>query len=398
MKQISLKTMSAMSALAAMIAFTGCSNDDTVQPYGGEDENAKKNVVLKITESGMGETRTVGAALGEVAITLTSAEVIFYDANGLITGRAALGATDTPSSHQYLMTTAKATYVTIEDLPSSTTKVAVIGHTTPTNAAIGEAWVNGSNTTLQTVGFEAQLSEATINVYGSADLTLDTDNPEGTNDIYEADVTVAPTVARFEITDIKAGGIIESFHVTGVYMDDFYTTATVDGKTLSLLKEGSKYATDYKASEEGYTTAAVTYDEGDWTIEATKSTPTGTNVWGYYVFAAPYVDSFTHDDSGSTPPTIVLKIEDVILTSGHTTSQAIYNDKTFYVTIKGFTHDGATATAVESICSGYIYATESDQFTIDEADLKSEPHTEPIDVQVKVSPITWTKVPVRPVL
>jgi hypothetical protein len=400
MKKCFLNVTTVMCTLLAMASFAGCSNDDNILPAGGDGD--MKTVELKLSLSGLESgTRAASSHVsGALKLDTKTLNVIFYDANGLITAASTFTwATDGTMQEPTNFT-----------VPSSSTHVAVMANTTPAasySAAVGDWFYDTTNSwARQTLSYTTQKDDdGDINIYGSAELG------NRNSDVMTAAVTIAPTVARFEITDISLGTGLTSFKVVGVFMDQFYKSAAIDGKNRTDRKLSSSTAANYADNAVGYYPTAdktVTYDYGSWEVAADKTHPnaentvttgTGGKVWGYYAFAQPYTASYNHNSNTATnaePPTFVLKITNVTPSNG--TLATAYSGKTFFVTIKGFKYESSGTKDVHTISAGYVYATSEDGLAIDLSDLKSEPYIEPKAADITVTPITWGQVATSPVL
>jgi hypothetical protein len=423
MKKMIRNTASVLFTALVATAFAGCSNDESVINNTGKD--GEISALLKFNFSDAQMSRSVGAAVGTTgnkALTISNASVIFYKENGMMTGQIQLvpDAQKDEAAGKYSITAAQNPGITVKDLNVDTKRVAVIANTTP-SITTGDFWTNSTGQAIQTLEINSQKSEGTINIYGS-DIDLADVTPTGSGDddnkVYAAEVTIAPTVARFEITDLKAGGIFKSFDVLGVFMDDFYNEARVDAD-LTGNNEINKASTDgtlYAENSNKYPTAdkGATYDVPatgtTWTVTnaavyAPTFTPTGgaatTGVWGYYAFAAPYTKTFDHKTGGSAVPTMILhlgnfKLKDDASAAAKTEWE---NGKKQFVTVKGFmVGTGTSAYEVQSIKAGYVYATTTGSFVVDEDKTTDNPHEKEIDVKVTVTPIEWSRVDVSPII
>jgi hypothetical protein len=403
MKKCFLNVTTVMCTLLAMASFVGCSNDDTIVPKGGEVET--KSVILKLDLSNNGDTRAVSANDVDEGTAISIADgvnLVFYDENGLITYATTLNAANyalavTPGDH------------VVANVPTNSKYIAVtaINHYTPDNShdSFGETFFDFAatpNHAIPTVSYTGQTLQTNINIYGS-------DEIDTTSDPYVAEVTLAPTVARFEIMNAIAGTDLTSFDIIGVFLDDFYQTATIDGAFNSSLSEASHDPDDYAANTTKYPTADATktYDidfntagggaTDPWSVTTSGTTPLS-GIVSYYAFAGPYSSSFAHNsiptNGNNTPPTIVLKINNVIVSNS---MQDFYTGNTYYVTIKGFKYSTGTLD-VNSIAGGYIYRIPVGGLTINRTHLQTAPHVEPITTELTIAPITWKNVDVSPVL
>jgi hypothetical protein len=223
-----------------------------------------------------------------------------------------------------------------------------------------------------------------VNLFGSAPLTswsisagVETWSPA-------APVRLAPTVARLEITNIVGMGNIESFSVEGVFIDNFYRLAHVNGtipNDIPVTVPGATVGTPnlinnitlgriFAYNTSGYPTAfnGVTFD---WHAGGLPSAPVtinphgifpavspGTgNVWSYQLFAR----------NTTTPPHIVFRLRDV-----QVRGEANPRPNPQFVTISDFVwhNDGSE---VQGITAGNIYHIPANLLVFCERDLTAAP-------------------------
>ncbi|GAE84232.1 hypothetical protein [Bacteroides reticulotermitis] len=370
----------------------------------------KKTVYLKI---GQPTTRTISDPVSDAAsIEFTSGKIVFLTGAGRVTKILTLGTISDPASDLYTVAEVAAG-ITLENLDDKTVKVAVVGHTALV-IAVGDFWANITSE----LHALSQKSTSDVNLYGEGGLTKKTGGPSATtgNDIYEAEIVVAPTVARFEITDVKAKDNLISFDIDAVFVDNFYQKGDIVGakNLLNDLKSPTSNPSDYTTDGTGaYATSwgGALYDADKVNVDASAGVvaPAVGKAWGYYTFAAPYVKNFDlGTTSGSEVPRLILRINGVTIDPAlaitdpdlYAGLQSVYGDpsKIWFVTINGFNFDKAgTPTKVSSIVSGYVFSTVSGSLEIGESDLRPAPNTSLIDADIKVTPITWTKVGVTPI-
>jgi hypothetical protein len=103
-------------------------------------------------------------------------------------------------------------------------------------------------------------------------------------------VNIAPLYSRIELESVKGGAHIESFDVTAVYLDNYYSSFTLDGKSAGALK-----------SNGSLTTFAPEWFGDVSTVSSASNIATAGSgmVWAYN--AAP----------GVKVPTIIVKLENI---------------------------------------------------------------------------------------
>jgi len=433
------KSVILSSILLAVIGLAGCEK--------GTEENGTlegKSVQLKI-ELPTG-TRTVGESIeDQQALTLTKFKVIFIATNGQITKVLDISSTTD-------IALLKGTGYLVKDLEDKTAAVEVIANTTfPAATPVsGNNWNNYIKEAdfiqagpLGSLGLTGQAgqglsiaqiqSESTVNIYGKQTLTKVTDATESTNAQYKATVQIAPTVSRFEGSDIKVSGHVQSMDIEAMFIDRFYKRAYVTGVfNESFFKSPTADPAVYKwdGTSPDYPSYALgwTYERFAQDLPVTtagvKATlaamyPTlSSPVFGYYFFAAPYKDDFSFTtDGGSLMPKIVFKVNDVVLDINtydvndgtkdgilnnegdaklYADDKAKYEGKTLWATIGNYTYtkEGA-ATTINTVVSGFVFA--GNVILLSEENLHPAPNSSLIDVTVNVTPIKWTKIDVTPV-
>lgn len=362
-----------LMAAALVLGFSSCSNDEA----GSVDNGTPKSLYLKITNGPA--TYAEGATVANgTSITFTSGVLYFTDASGVIKKYYTItsNATDAANIDMSVLTGAGET---ITGLPGDVAAVYVVGNTSglPTTGNI-------SAVKAYTIGVASQGTITNVNLYGEQ-TTLAYN--AGT-DTYTCTVNLAPTVARIELTNIKAGGVITGFDVAGIFVDNYYSQAAVAGTVGTPVDNGAVVA-NFGDNAGTYLTALKTFVY-DWysTPMAATGSPlvaapaTAGQVWGYNLFATA---------AGSAVPRIIIRLTNITTTSG---SGISYTDDQF-ITIKGL-KDGATS--LTTIKAGEVYNIAAGAFVFDETNLTPTPNLSTIDVTVTVTLTQWTAVDVTPEL
>ena len=335
----------------------------------------------------------------------------------------------------------RAAGVTIESVPSSVTRVVIIGNyggtaplPTTGNVSTGaqsllnrplnivsqyRAWnVNLTNCPTSQIG-----AGATLRLNGNLIRT-------GTNNgvpVYSTTVHLAPSVARFEIVDITGMGMIQSFTVDGIFMDGFYRLSTIGGTiNENSIHTGGSIVTNF--TNTSHTTAAALPgalpnapigDTGfgihswrsssdNWTgsfdhnvhnpasmvvrpggqttwTDHTGALRTENNVWSFQVFAGNYHLPPVNAAAGTSVPRIIIRLSDVTLLNGYE-----FNRPQF-LTIRDFRIYN-TNTMLQYIRASRVYRIEAGWLTFDENDLADVPNVQPLDVNVTVTLAVWNDV------
>lgn len=371
-----------LTAVTFLVAFTGCSNDDE---KGGTANNTPKSLFIKISNDAPA-TYAEGAVQGAAAVTFSSGTLYFTDAAGVIVDYYTISSAATSTTNIDIAALTGAGE-TIQDLPGETKDVYVVGNTTglPVSGNISAV----KSKLLQVY---SQATITNVNLYGMGTIPATPTTPAVpgvSNDLYSVSLTLAPTVARFELTDITATGEITGFEVAGIFVDSYYSQAAIDGTVdvANLKINGTNApAFDNETAEYDVALKGPIYDWYTIPLAAVSNvaTPATGSVWGYNVFAAA-------GPTGSTVPRIIIRLKNITATPA---SGITFPDDQF-LTIRGFKNAG---TALEVIKAGEVYNIGAGVFTFDETNLTSVPNISLIDVAVNVTMASWVPVAVTPEL
>lgn len=353
-----------------MVGVSSCSSDDTPDI----DTSESKSVFLKISNGP--NTRAEGPTQVAEAVAFNSGHLYFTDANGIIIKYNKIAAGETGD---YTIGGLKKGQ-TINNLPGSVAKVYVVGNTTdlPTTGHISAVYHKNL-----AIASQVQTTKGNVvNLYGEALLT----GPAATSsNLYTAEVAVNPTVARIELTDITASGIITDFKVAGIFVDNYYANAYVEGSLVGDIVNNGEDADHFGGTSNKYSDDKVNaiHDTTSKKAEGSllKVLPETGAVWGYNLFAT---------NEGSTVPRIVIRLTGIKTNDTNVT----YSDPQF-ITIRGFKDN---ATALDAIKSGRVYTIAANDLVFNESNLSPTPNKELIDVRVKVTLASWVEVPVTPEL
>ena len=175
-------------------------------------------------------------------------------------------------------------------------------------------------------------------------------------DLWETSLYLAPTVARFEIAEIVGMGNIAAFEVTGIFMNNFFSRAHINGNiiTASLWNGGTDL--DAFVSGQGYfTTNGALFDTPNLTGNHTNNRtvrPTGggaNDVWSYQVFAPTNPTTLTL----AQQPHIVIRLSNVVLIGEDNPSP---ND--YLLVVNNFYQNGTPLNEDFRIRAGEVYRLE----------------------------------------
>jgi hypothetical protein len=288
--------------------------------------------------------------------------------------------------------------VTIASVPGQATDVIVVGN----YAGAEPLPVSGNISTVRrmlNVASQHDVLLPGVNLWGEDQLTHTSGNVSMItgNRIYDAHVELSPTVARFEIANIAATynttstNTITSFRVEGIFMDQFFGQANIDGE----INEGSRHTGGQIPNNFTGTshTAAPILDVNngihDWyspgllgnasSTTALTVTPhtydsdlPANTVWSYQVFAQSHDHTFVEE-----PPRIIIRLSDVQTPCNTFTGAQ-------FVTVTGFTYSGGS---LMSIDASHVYHISSISFN--QTHLSPYPNPENIAVNVEITLARW---------
>lgn len=363
-----------LSVIILLFAFSACSNSEDPENV---DNTKSKSVFLKLGKS-TSSTRSVTAPVADgSSVVLETGDLYFVNASGAILKHYTI--TSSISSPTNINIGDANSGTSIANLPGNTEAVYVVGNTTglPTTGNI-------STVKEFLLSVENQNNIERVNLYGTGALV----DPVSPSLIYTCELDLSPTLARIQLANITSAGVITDFKVEGIFIDNYYSKARVDGGVSSTyFVSNGPDATAFNDQSTKYPTALkpAVYDFYNPALSAvTKiAKPAGTGtVWAYNLFAT---------SAGSTVPRIIIRLTNIVTNDGST-----YAEPQF-VTIKGFKAVSGGA-ALTSIQSGNIYNIAAGALTFKETDLSPIPNVGSIEVQVTVNLIDWTMVGVTPEL
>lgn len=356
-------------AAALLMSLGSCSNDDENVDT---DNGSPKKVSLKIKTGGPSPKSETGPVADGTSITFNTGDLYFVSSSGIIVKHYSLSDEATSDSNINLDELKDGT--TISNIPATAEAVYIAGNTAdlPTSGNISEVQASVLSVTTQ-----ADIED--VNLYGTGNLTA----PVTEGDPYTANVMVNPTVARIELENITGSGIITGFTVDGIFVDNYYSQATVAGAVNGdyLIFNGENAT----AFEDGSTQYPQSLSPAiyDWIERASTDNvvapATEGDVWGYNLFASA---------AGSTVPRIVIRLSGITTNNENVT----FSDPQF-VTIRGFKSGG---TSLSGILAGNVYNIGAGTLNIDETIITPEPNEDPIDVEVSIELATWTLNSVDP--
>ena len=369
---------SILMAVAIVLGFSSCSSDDE---NGGVIDNSKpKSVFLKISEEPA--TYGEGAIVGATTVNFASGELFFVNSSGAILKHYTITSAAT-SATNIDMAEITGSGAALANLPGGISDVHIVGNVPSTVDLTAAGITNISQVKAMTLGVATQGDITKVNLYGSKLLTS---KVGGNDNEYEAKVTLKPTVARIELTNVKAGGVVKSFQVDGIFIDNYYPEGKIDGTISSTLTDNGTDPLMFTDNSAKYATALKTFAY-DWYAAGVATDVSGvaapaTGVWGYNLFAT---------EAGSAVPRIIIRLSNFTTTNGSTIASPQF------VTIKGL-KDKATQASLTGIKSSEVYNIAADALIINEDVVTEKPNQSLIDVTVTVEVVKWKPVAVEPEL
>jgi hypothetical protein len=377
-----------------------------------EDNNLEATDVgavrIAITQDEDPETRG-GAGISDKVGTKTlniakGGHLFFVNASGNITKYVQILPTGGDNNTTVGLTTlTEATGATITNVPSPSKKVHIFLNL-PASINTGLGAVGAPFSAIQSkivtavhLGDPAKFGVDSIPVSGTGDLT-----GAGT---LTATVNLTAMASRIEIVKIStkansAGVTIKSFNLLGIFINNYYPTATLGG-TLGTIQNAGSTTANYDATNTVFfwrdATVGITQGKYLYTTHANAGTAIVTSsgspanvvagsekVWGYNVFPNTVDNAVPH---------IILTLTNVVYNYN---GQDTNIPGTQYVTVKGFKN--TSNVAITKLARGVVYQLggTSAAFEISPDDITDEPETTSISAVVKASVIPWSTQAVTP--
>lgn len=225
-----------LMALVAISTIACSKNEDNIA--GGENSN---NGTLELTLKGV--SKKTDRAVGLPATVKTSVSdltVLFADTSGEILSVELLSADDNVDMWNTLMGiggNGQMTPVTFEDLPDDVTQVHIFGNI-KTKVGVPAHNVGSNVSIFSTTMFDiANMNDISSAILFGKDIELtSTIEPDSGHTLWSAELTIAPTVARFEIGNIQCNnltGTISNFKVKAIGLDNIFENISFDGSSTT---------------------------------------------------------------------------------------------------------------------------------------------------------------------
>ena len=337
-------------ALAASMTFVACSKDDGAPAGQGTPKSVTIKLANVVTPSRSSDGEPIGA--GE-AVTLTKYQVFFSDGTNLYPAKEVDNQTAAVQYFDYT-TEAVPTVRNFHFLPAAVNEVIVIGN----HAEIKDATTKAQLDLALSIADEQD--EDNLTLYATSALTPKTPEHADNNPLYEANLTLAPTIARLYVKgftykeDVTGNRKYTELKLEKLALNNYYTTNTLASKTTGgLTNEPLDKSTvwDWFAGlQGGFHNDALPYT-------LTPTAPSATSDLYYHIFAG-------------LQPQLALRL------TGDGTP--------LYLATKSFTGDKPITWE-----AGYIYEME---FAFSDTDFEQPDKC----IDIKVTPVNWVVVTVTP--
>lgn len=366
MKKILFTTI---GALAIAFTLSACTKNETSEP-----DNEFQRINVRINGVQRASTRMIEAAAAQGQLVLSDGHIFVINAMGSIVYSVALdvnAATTAPGQ-------------TITTPVSSDSRIYVLGNI-PSSLDVSQF-----TTIEQLRNHQMLLSHSEQTNYKSAMLANDTGSPASINKIEgtstaTATVTISPLFSRIELAQVNGSANVEKFEVTGVFVDEYYSSFTLAGAGAGPILNQS-VSTDFTGNIGDAAVWPSTVELGN-----AIATPGGTSVWAYHVASAGiprlivrlnhiYIDD--DGDGASGTPTVMLD------NNGD-------GEGVRYVTVTGYIGD----TAPTVFQRGKFYQVQS--ITVNASDddtnnIGQEPNPTAVTVTAQVNVTDWAPVILTP--
>lgn len=381
------KYLALLFAASIMIGISSCSNEEETQDLGTKSVYLKLNR-LKPNTYLEEESQSGGSISFEIG------HLYFTDNNGVIVKYFTLSYNATHDNNINIGDLT-GSGIALNELPPTINNVYIVGNT--------EVDENGD--TIPTSGsmddvmdmvltLESQSTFDDIHLFGEGELLA----KDGEENKYTCDLTLSPTLARFELKSLEGYGEISEFKVVGIFVDNYYYHGYIggycDANDLEDNGTNSNYFTD---DSDQYPSELhdIIYNWYDGGIESSskKVEPAYENVWAYNLFADIYTNGYSYLNPW---PRIIIRLTDVKLKDGYE-----YTEDQF-LTIKGIKQSEPSGIIQASDNHGFIKSKAPALFTMEagkiykfsnvrfnESNLSPIPNQSAIDVEMSISVVDW---------
>lgn len=380
------------------LTFAACSSDDNDAQL--PDKDSKVYVSLSI---GTAKSRSLGESAVGKYNTIENLKIMFYDGSEQYVPYAWDDAARAKAIED--LKSNQKTTITLEGVPASAQWIYIIANEKTENP-IGTGTLSEAR---KTKIFLINQYNKNFTVFSNENSTLTGLKGFNGADLTKAiEVELVPISARMEVQNFVAkkapatylGNDIESFTVTGIYMNNFYTEGELQGsedlnrpridnagdatkydasKYASITVGGKTFDYSFMCNEPSYdatngnAVSAASTTEGEiWKVSPKETS----KWWGYSALQG-------------VPPHMVIKLSVKYV--------GIDGNKDRYLTVNSYKRKIATPdgeTKLNTIERGHAYQIEN--CTFDATNLTENPYEEAVTIEALVTVAQWTGVPIEP--
>lgn len=272
---------------------------------------------------------------------------------------------------------------TFTNIKSNATTIYFLGNT-PSDLSLsttGDIGTVVKNITGMSTQIDNEGGVSNVMLYGMGDIVITANGSSRS-----ANITAQAQVARIEIPHLTMEGNVTGFQLDGIFINNFYYSAMLDGSVegdLTFYGSDANFTQD-DPSVPMYSSqyAGVTHDYdvalGLGYISGSTYLPvSGSEVWAYNVFTA----------DGNVPH-IILKFSNIV------TSNGSLFDSPQFITVRGFS-DVSSGASLTNLEKGRVYKFAAG-IPVDDSNFTSEPELEFVEVQLTVQVMAWEEHIVTP--
>lgn len=220
--------------------------------------------------------------------------------------------------------------------------------------------------TITATAHNAYAKAMLANSNGEAELVQP--NAAGTGS--EVTVSLTPLYSRMELAQVKGDANIVSFDVTGVFVDSYYQSFTLDGKSSGTIVNQSS-STDFTGN---------IGDTGTWS---------STGAAGSAVAVPGSGKSWVYHMASDALPRLVVRVSNIVYKDSNNQQQTLSDVR--YITVTGYNE-----AAITKFERGKIYQIASLTLSVDKAALTPNPSD--VTLTVKATVIDWVPTSITPVV
>lgn len=260
-------------------------------------------------------------------------------------------------------------------VPSTTGYLYILANASEIEATVGSTTLQELRT--RPLSVKDYQSIESVPMSNPSESIQNINKPENGN--WSVEVAISPVMARIEVASIRAlteesESKITQFDLVGIYINNYYQSFTLDGKSNGDIVEPVTKGEELQAA----TVEPWSYDLYNGGLTQQTTYTEGTNdAWTYMLAPATGIANM---------PKIVLKLNNVKVNG--------QNHNLNYVTVKNFKDANSANAVIENLSRNTVYTIQAISF--DASKTTIDPNQQDIDVNVTVTITDWQKVNVNP--